>query len=29
LCDRMYGSGNTTVDLSGLAPGPAVSPDFP
>lgn len=28
LCNRIYGSGNTTVDLSGLTPGPSVSPDF-
>jgi hypothetical protein len=28
LCNRIYGSGNTTVDLSGLAPGPSVSPAF-
>ena len=26
VCNRIYGSGNTTVDLSGLAPGPSVSP---
>ncbi len=26
LCNRIYGSGTTTVDLSGLAPGPSVSP---
>jgi hypothetical protein len=26
LCNRIYGSGSTTVDLSGLAPGPSVSP---
>ena len=29
LCDRIYGSGPTTIDLSGLAPGPPVSPDLP
>ena len=29
VCNRIYGSGNTTIDLSGLAPGPAVSPDVP
>ena len=29
LCNRIYGSGTTTIDLSGLAPGPAVSPDLP
>jgi hypothetical protein len=29
VCNRIYGSGNTTIDLSGLAPGPAVSPDLP
>jgi hypothetical protein len=29
VCNRTYGSGNTTIDLSGLAPGPAVSPDLP
>jgi len=28
VCNRIYGSGNTTIDLSGLAPGPTVSPDF-
>jgi hypothetical protein len=28
VCNRIYGSGNTTVDLSGLAPGPSVSPAF-
>jgi hypothetical protein len=28
LCNRIYGSGNTTVDLSGLAPGPSISPAF-
>ncbi len=28
LCNRIYGSGNTTIDLSGLAPGPSVSPAF-
>ena len=26
VCNRIYGSGNTTIDLSGLAPGPSVSP---
>ena len=28
VCNRIYGSGNTTIDLSGLAPGPSVSPAF-
>jgi hypothetical protein len=29
VCNRIYGSGNTTIDLSGLAPGPSVTPDLP
>ena len=29
LCNRIYGSGDTTIDLSGLAPGPPVSPGLP
>jgi len=28
VCNRIYGSGNTTVDLSGLKPGPSISPAF-
>ena len=26
VCNRIYGSGTTTIDLSGLAPGPSISP---
>jgi len=28
-CNRIFGSGNTTIDLSGLAPGPSISPSLP